>query len=121
MALDRVMIGDRIRKIREDIFEESRKEFAKRCDLEYRHLAQLERGEFLFSLPTLDKIATATGTKTDYILYGKKENNKLKVTENLYALIDRADTDELQMYFKCLTSIKHYMNKKDKDKNKGEK
>lgn len=113
MDLDKVMISDRIRKIREDIFEESRKTFAKRCDLDYRHLSQLERGEFLFSLPTLHKIATATGTDTDYILYGKKYSSKLKVVENLYTLIDRADEDELQMYFKCLTSIKNYMNKRD--------
>lgn len=50
MALDKVLIGERIRKVREDIFEESRKAFAKRCDLDYRHLSQLERGEFIFSL-----------------------------------------------------------------------
>lgn len=114
MALDKVLIGERIRKVREDIFEESRKAFAKRCDLDYRHLSQLERGEFIFSLPTLDKIATATGTDTDYLLYGKKDNGKLKVVENLYTLIDRANVDELQMYFKCLTSIKYYTDKKKK-------
>ena len=114
MALDKVLIGERIRKVREDIFEELRKAFYKRCDLDYRHLSQLERGEFIFSLPTLDKIATATGTDTDYLLYGKKDNGKLKVVENLYTLIDRANVDELQMYFKCLTSIKYYTDKKTK-------
>lgn len=112
MALDKILIGDRIRKIRADTFDESRKDFAKRCDLTERHIAQIERGEFLVSLPTLDKIATATGTDTDYILYGKGKNNKLKVTEHLYTLIDRADTDELKMYYKCLTTIKNYTNKK---------
>lgn len=114
MALDKVLIGERIRKIREDVFEESRKAFSKRCDIDYRHLSQLERGEFLFSLPTLDKIVTATGTDTDYLLYGKKDDHQLRVKEHLYTLINRADSDELQMYFKCLTSIKNYMNKKDK-------
>ena len=114
MALDKVMIGVRIREIREDIFGESRKDFAKRCDLDTRHIAQLERGEFLFSLPTLDKIAIATGTSTDYLLYGKRNHNKLKLLENLYNIIDIADTDEMKMYFKCLTSIKNYVNKKDK-------
>lgn len=114
MALDAVLIGERIRKIREDIYGESRKDFAKRCDLDARHVAQLERGEFLFSLPTLDKITIATGTSTDYLLYGKGENHKLKILQNLYNIIDRADADELQMYFKCLTTIKNYVNKKDK-------
>lgn len=112
MALEKLIIGDRVRNIREEIFGESRKEFAKRCNLEDRHIAQIERGEFLFSLPTLDKIASATGTDTDYILYGNGRNNKLSVKENLYTLIDRADLDELQMYFKCLTTIKHYVNKR---------
>lgn len=114
MALDKILIGNRIREIREDIFEESRKDFAIRCDLDTRHIAQLERGEFLFSLPTLDKIAIATGTDTDYLLYGKGKNSKLKVVENLYTMIERADTDELQMFFKCLTTIKSYVNKKEK-------
>lgn len=114
MALDKILIGNRIREIREDIFEESRKDFARRCDLDARHVAQLERGEFLLSLPTLDKIAIATGTDTDYLLYGKGKNSKLKVVENLYTMIKRADTDELQMFFKCLTTIKSYVNKKEK-------
>lgn len=113
MALDKILIGNRIRKIREDIFEESRKDFARRCNLDTRHVAQLERGEFLLSLPTLDKIAIATGTDTDYLLYGKGKKNKLKVVENLYTMIERADTDELQMFFKCLTTIKSYVNKKE--------
>lgn len=52
MALDKILIGDRIRKIRADTFDESRKDFAKRCDLTERHIAQIERGEFLVSLPT---------------------------------------------------------------------
>ena len=57
MALDKVLIGERVRKIREEILEESRANFAKRCNLTYRHISQIERGEFLVSLPTLDKIA----------------------------------------------------------------
>lgn len=113
MALDKLIIGSRERNIREEIFEESRKEFAKRGNLEDRHIAQIERGEFLFSLTTLDKIATATGSVTDYILYGNNKNKNISIKENLYTLIDRADSDELQMYFKCLTTIKNYLNKKD--------
>lgn len=53
MALDKVLIGDRIRYIRENIFVESRKNFANRCDLNERYVGQLERGEFLLSLEVL--------------------------------------------------------------------
>ena len=115
MALDKVLIGSRIRKIREEIFEESRTNFAKRCNLTCRHVAQLERGEFLISLPSLDKIVSSTGVDTDYILYGKGENNKLKIKEALDTFIDRADKEELKMYYKCITTIKSYVNKKEQN------
>ena len=76
MALDKVIIGSRIKKIREDIFEESRNQFGKRCNLTERHIGQIERGDFLISLQSLDLIASATGLDVDYILYGKTEENK---------------------------------------------
>lgn len=115
MALDKVLIGARIRKIREELLEESRNDFAKRCNLTERHIGQIERGDFLLSLPTLDKIASSTGIDTDFILYGKGENNKLKIKETLETLIDRADKEELKMYYKCITTIKSYVTKKEKN------
>lgn len=113
MALDKVLIGARIRKIREELLEESRNDFAKRCNLTERHIGQIERGDFLLSLPTLSKITTATGVDTDYILYGKGNNNKLKMKEVLDNFIDRVDKDELKMYYKCITTIKSYVDKKE--------
>ena len=59
VALDKVLIGARIRKIREELLEESRNDFAKRCNLTERHIGQIERGDFLLSLPTLSKITDA--------------------------------------------------------------
>lgn len=38
MALDKIIIGARIRTIREEIFEESRDKFGKRCNLTERHI-----------------------------------------------------------------------------------
>ena len=115
MALDKVLIGERVRKIREELLGESRSSFAKRCNLTERHVGQIERGEFLISLPTLDNIASATGVNADFILYGKGNNNKLKMKETLATLIDRADKDELQMYYRCITTIKTYVTKKGKN------
>ena len=115
MALDKVLIGERVRKIREELLGESRSSFAKRCNLTERHVGQIERGEFLISLPTLDNIASATGVDADFILYGKGNNNKLKMKETLETLIDRADKDELQMYYRCITTIKTYVTKKEKN------
>ena len=115
MALDKVLIGERVRKIREELLGESRSSFAKRCNLTERHVGQIERGEFLISLPTLDNIASATGVDADFILYGKENNNKLKMKETLATLIDIADKDEVQMYYRCITTIKTYVTKKEKN------
>ena len=107
MALDRIAIGARIRRIREEIFEESREQFGKRCDLTERHVGQLERGDFLIGF-----IVSSTGIDADYILYGKGDNNKLQIKENLYNIIDKIKKDELKMYYTCITAIKNYVNKK---------
>ncbi len=115
MALDKIVIGARIRRIREEIFEESREKFSIRCDLTERHIGQIERGDFLPSLSTLDKIAFATGIEMDYILYGKGENRKLQVRESLYSIIDNSDKEELKMYYKCICNIRCYINKKIKE------
>lgn len=46
MAIDKIIIGTRIRKIREELFDETRDKFAKRCNLTERHIGQIERGDF---------------------------------------------------------------------------
>lgn len=115
MSLDKLLIGSRVRNIRENIFEDSRADFAKRCNLTERHIGQIERGEFLISLPTLDNIASSTGISTDYILYGKGENNKLRIKEILDTIIENADKEELKVYYKCITTIKSYINKIDEN------
>lgn len=111
MALEKLLIGNRIRQIREETFEESRKEFANRCDLTERYIGQLERGEFLLSMANLDKISTATGFDTDYILYGKTENKRQKMKENLISIIKKADNEQVKMLYKCITTIMSYINK----------
>ena len=111
MALDKILIGARVRKIREVMFEETREKFAKRCDLTERYIGQIERGEFLMSLGSLDMISTATGVDADYILYGKGAKRKSKTRENLIDIIDKCDNDELKMYYNCIVDIKRHIRK----------
>lgn len=114
MSLDRLLIGTRIRKIREKIFEESRKEFAIRCDLTERHIGQIERGDFIPSLKTLDKIVSETSVSMDYILYGKNKDPEVDINSTLANLINTKDTEELRMYYKCMSTIKHFYKKQKK-------
>lgn len=111
MALNPLLIGVRIAKVRETIGE-SGKVFAKRCDVDERYIGQLERGEFTPSIQRLDTILSVTGASADYILYGKGEKNNYQAKDALINLINNADKDEIEMYYKRLTSIKAFMNKK---------
>ncbi|MCI8470484.1 MAG: hypothetical protein HFJ35_03180 [Clostridia bacterium] len=70
----------------------------------------------MISLSSLDCIITATGISVDYILYGKGNNNRLKIKDTLYDMIDKGDKEELQMYYKCITTIKSYVTKREKNK-----
>lgn len=106
MALDKLEIGLRIRKIREEIYHENRTDFSYRCSITESHLGQIERGEILVSMNALDKIAISTGTDTDYLLYGKNDEEDNKIRKQINKFLDRSDQEELKMYFKCFASIK---------------
>lgn len=114
MALDQMLIGVRVRYIREEMLHENKNDFAKRCDLTPRHIADIERGQALMLLPTLDKISNATGVDVNYILYGDKTKNKNKIKDTLRNMIDNADSDETKMFYECATSLIKYLNKKEK-------
>lgn len=112
MALDKFAIGLRIRKIREELYHETRSDFSYRCSITESHLGQIERGEILISLNALDKIAISTGTDADYLLYGKCDNNEDKMRKNIDKFLDRSHAEELKMYFKCLIAMEGYVEKK---------
>ena len=114
MALDKSAIGLRIRKIREEIYHENRSDFSYRCSITESHLGQIERGEIMISLHALDKITISTGTDTDYLLYGKNENEENKMRKTIDKFLDRADSEELKAYFKCLSSIKQCVDVKNR-------
>lgn len=117
MALDKSAIGLRIRKIREEVYHENRSDFSYRCSITESHLGQIERGEIMISLNALDKIVVATGTDTDYLLYGKNEVDENKMKKIINNFLNRADKEELKVLFKCFSSIKEYIDIKGKDRN----
>ena len=111
MASDKLAIGIRIREIREKTFNETRASFADRCGLKESHVGQIERGEILISLRSLDKIANATGVDIDFFLYGKNGNKNLDIRKNIDIYLNRSGKDELKMYFKCISNIKSFLYK----------
>ena len=94
MALDRIKIGARIRKIRDEIYQETRAAFAERCGFTENYLGKLERGEASISTKTLDKVCSAVGTTPNYILYGDSTNKNLSIRNTILTdarIIARAD------------------------------
>lgn len=114
MALDPLIIGTRIREIREKRFDESREKFADRCGLKDTHIGQIERGEILVSLRALDKIAFSTGENIDYILYGKCNNEHLQVRKSIDLYLNHSSKEELKMYLECIASIRKFFSKNNK-------
>jgi transcriptional regulator with XRE-family HTH domain len=109
MTLDKINIGNRIRKIREELYHETRQTFAERCGLSENHLGKLERGELLVSINTLNKICSASGANSDYILYGNPENKELSIRQTIENFLDNSSKNELKMYFKFISTIKGYI------------
>ena len=71
---DNIIIGERIRKIRENL-KMNRENFSEMIDISDVFLGQLERGERSLSTKTLKKIVKFTGVSADFILFGNEESN----------------------------------------------
>lgn len=71
---DNIIIGERIRKIREDL-KMNRERFSEMIDISDVFLGQIERGERSLSTKTLVKIVKFTGLSADFILFGNESSN----------------------------------------------
>ena len=72
--LDNIQIGERVRKVREDLHM-SREKFSEMIDVSDVFLGQLERGERSLSTKTLVKIVKFTGFPSDFFLFGIDKSN----------------------------------------------
>ena len=105
MTQETIQIGVRIRKVREERFEETRQVFAERCGFSENYLGKLERGEILIGTKSLMTICRVAGVDADFILFGKCKNSKLTVRNTIDKYLDHSSTKELKMYFKIISSI----------------
>lgn len=108
MVLDNIKIGARIRKIRDEKYNETRQVFAERCGISENHLGKLERGALLISINALNKICSATGTTADYILYGNSETRQLKMRTSIDNFLDRCTKKQLKVFFNFASTLESY-------------
>ncbi len=103
-------IGERVRKIREELCM-SREKFSEMIDISSVFLGQIERGERLLSIKTLSKIVSYTGCSADYILYGNESNNKI-ISKINKILADCSNITLEYIYNIIINSITFFKSKK---------
>ncbi len=110
--IDNVLVGERIRKLREQ-FNMSREKFSEIIDISEVFLGQIERGERSLSLKTLSKIVAYTGSSSDYILFGKLENTD--TINKINTILNNCSSETVEYIYELIhssfTYLKKYNNK----------
>ena len=97
--LNNIEIGERIRGIRKEL-NMSREKFSEMIDISDVFLGQIERGERSLSIKTLYKIVEFSGSSTDYILFGDKNDNI--VYNKINKILNRCSDNELNYIYNII-------------------
>ena len=109
---DNIEVGERIRKIRENL-NMTREKFSEKVDISDVFLGQIERGERSLSIKTLYKIVEFSDSSADYILFGNKNDNV--VYNKINKTLNRCSDNELNYIYniiKCSYSFFKTFDKK---------
>ena len=105
---DSIIIGERIRKIREDL-KMNREKFSEMIDISDVFLGQIERGERSLSTKTLVKIVSFTGVSADFILFGNEESNTTLYKIN--RILNKCSEDLLNYIYDLIHTTFNYVKK----------
>ena len=105
---DSIIIGERIRKIREDL-KMNRERFSEMIDISDVFLGQIERGERSLSTKTLVKIVKFTGVSADFILFGNEESNNTLAKINI--ILNKCSNDFLNYIYDLIHTTFNYVKK----------
>lgn len=86
-------MGKRIKKLRSER-NYSRVEFAKRTNISYKFLGEIETGKKGFSADTLVKMAQELNVSCDDIVFGDMERDKNENTEKLISRIKKMNEEQ---------------------------
>lgn len=105
---DSIIIGERIRKIREDL-KMNRERFSEMIDISDVFLGQIEKGERSLSTKTLVKIVKFTGVSADFILFGNEESNNTLAKIN--RILNKCSNDFLNYIYDLIHTTFNYVKK----------
>lgn len=105
---DSIIIGERVRKIREDL-KMNRERFSEMIDISDVFLGQIERGERSLSTKTLVKIVKFTGVSADFILFGNEESNTTLAKIN--RILNKCSNNFLNYIYDLIHTTFNYVKK----------
>ena len=105
---DSIIIGERVRKIREDL-KMNRERFSEMIDISDVFLGQIERGERSLSTKTLVKIVKFTGVSSDFILFGNEESNT--TLSEINRILNKCSEDLLNYIYDLIHTTFNYAKK----------
>ena len=109
---DNIKIGERIRKIREDL-NMNREKFSEMIDISDVFLGQIERGERSLSLKTLYKIVNFTGVSTDFILLGNPSSNS--TLHKINRILEKSSEANIEYFYQIINCSHIFFKTYEKD------
>ena len=106
--VDRIMIGSRIRSIRESM-PMTREQFAELINVSVSFLSQIERGNKLMSIEKLMEISSKTGFSTDYVLFGDKA--KSNYVNRISRMLQDCSNDVAEIAYEVICPLMRYNSK----------
>lgn len=109
--LNKIEMGERIRSLRENMFQ-NRERFSEMVDISEVFLGQIERGECSISIKTLANLVSYTGSSADFILFGNTSQNSYM--KKINKILENSSDETVELIYNIVNDIYRYNKKLDK-------
>ena len=99
MALDYTIIGERLKKARNDK-KLTQENLAEKLDVSIAFLSRIERGNSHISLKRLSQVCDILGVSEGYILNGASTESKNYLTDDLSLLLKGCSSEKQKLIYK---------------------
>ena len=104
MALDYIVIGERLKKARTDK-NMTQEKLAEKIDVSVAFLSRVERGSSHINLKRLTQICEILGVTEGYILNGASSNSKNYLTAEFNDILSNVSSDKQKLIYKIAKVI----------------
>jgi len=104
MALDYIIIGERLKKARMDK-KLTQEKLAEKLDVSIAFLSRIERGNSHISLKRLSQVCNILGVTEGYILNGVSTGSPNYLSNDLAVLLKDCSSEKLKLIYKIVKII----------------